>query len=121
MSGVVGWGVGGQRAKKGRHKCPAAGKTPIVQWDSTHSFVPFEHFYSLKDEITIGICSYLLAIPNYTMELGIPENWNFLLTSETLILMRPSCMVRLLALTDAVKEENLSLCKVSVQFFHYFL
>ena len=30
-------------------------------------------------------------------------------------------MVRLLALTDTVKEEKLSLCKVSVQFLHYFL
>ena len=119
--GSLGGELEDKRAKEGRHKCPVAGKTQIVQWDSTHSFVPVEHFCSLKDESTIEICSYFLATPNYTVELGIPENWNFLLTSERLILMRPSCMVRLLALTDAVKEENLSLCKVSVQFLHYFL
>lgn len=95
------------------------GKAQIVQCGSTHSFVLFEHFYSPKDEIIIEIWFYFVA--NHTMGLEIPKNWDFLLISERLILMGPSCIVRLLALTDAVNEEKLSFCKVSVQVMHDFL
>ena len=42
----------------------------------------------VMDEIIIEVCPCFVATPNYTMELGIPENWNFLLTSERLIFMR---------------------------------
>lgn len=73
---------------------------------------------SLKDEIIIEICFYF--VPNQ-MEWEFPKNWDFLVISERLILMGPTWIVRRLALTDAVNEENLSLCKVSIQVMHDFL
>lgn len=106
-------GWGGEFEDRGqRSTCPVGGKTEIIQCGSIHSFVLFEHFDSLKDEIIIEICLYF--VPNHTMGLEIPKNWDFLLISERLILMGRSCIVKLLALTDAVNEENLSPCKVSL-------
>lgn len=97
------------------------GKRLIVQSGSTHSSVPFEHFYSKFCAIIIEICFYFVVTPNYTVQLEIPKKQNFLLTSERLILKGPSCMVRLLTVTDTANEENVSFCEVSVQFLHYFL